>query len=265
MLRICGCITFSLVGVMLTLAFGAVADEKKCSGLNMVPHKDGQYDFTYESWVKRTPNRDHYDFGRCVQNNLKDRSMFVDWKRTNVKGFAKAKDLVESGVESPGKDFDLVDAKLWYGAAPSSLNAPYREVKQGTKPQHVSVRSWVRMAVPTDSNNPDRTLVSIDANFISDVLKLPNGRFMYRYLWRDPFAATRKPVTFVWRSEAVSRAMRTLDSPEALPLASDFTGSYVIDPSAAVYGLGVVEFLDEQRRVVGSAPTALYYPSGLRQ
>ena len=253
------------MAVVLTVVLGAAADERKCSGPNTVPHKDGQYDFTYESWVKRVPDRDHYDFGRCVQNNLKDRSMFVDWKRTNVKGFAKAQDLVESGIESPSKDFDLVDAKLWYGAAPSSLNAPYREVKQGTKPQQVSVRSWIRMAVPTDANNPERTLVSIYATFIADVLRLPNGRFMYRYLWRDPLAATRKPISFLWRAEAVSRAMKSLDVPEALPLNTDFTGSYIIDLAAPTYGLGVVEFLDEQRRVVGSAPTALYSPSSLRQ
>lgn len=266
MIRGRGRLSAPVAAILLIATFGTSSEGKECPGPNKVPHKDGTYDFTYESWVKPQPNRDHYDFGRCVQNNLQDRSMFVDWKRTKVKGFAKPNDLVDAGVESPSKDFDLLDTTLWYGAAPAPINnAQYREVKQGAKPQQTSVRSWVRMAVPTDATNAEKTLVSIDAIFISDVLTLPDGHFLYRYLWRDLLAGTRKPVPFVWRSAPVLQAVKAFgEVPEVLPLASTMTGVFIIDPAPPAYGVAVVEFRDDQRRVVGSAPAALYYPSGSR-
>lgn len=242
--------------------FAAPTEAKECPGPNKVPHKDGTYDFMYESWVKKHPSRDHFDFGRCVQNHLADRSMFVDWKTTQVKGFARAKDLVDAGVESTTKDFDLIDTTLWYGSAPTSIKAPFREIKQQQQPQQATVRSWARMSVPTDARNAEKTLVPMDFEFISDVAVLANGRFIYRYMWQDNLAGTRKPINFVSQSVTIVRARKLLEMPDRIALKSTSTGSFIVDVAGPAYAVVLIEFLDEFNKAVGSAPVAIYYPSG---
>src|SRR5215813_9062114 len=231
--------------VIASIAFLIPADAAECPGPNKVPHKDGTYDFMYESWIKKHPNRDHYDFGRCVENHLGDRSMFVDWKRPQVKGFAKAKDVVDAGIESPTNTSELLDSDLWYGSAPTSFNAPYREIKSKPKPQEAAVRSWARMSVPTDGRNAEKTLVEMSFEFISDVTVLANGRFMYRYLWQDNLAGTRKPINFVTRSTTIEHAVKNLEASTYVPLQSKFTGSFIIDNAAPAYAVVAVEFLDQ--------------------
>jgi hypothetical protein len=262
----CPLVRSMVLGLLVTAAFlvpAGSAASRDCPGPNQVPHRDGTYDFTYESWIKKQPDRDHYDFGRCVKNKLGDRSMFVDWKQTGVKGFAQQDDVVDSVIESVNGDYQIVETKLWYGSTPSAIDAPYRERKEGGQVRYPSVRSAIRMAVPSDGTNPEKTLVTIDAEFISDVLRLANGRFMYRYLWRDLLAGTRKPVGFVWQSESAKQALGEFDVKEPA-LDRSMQGAFIIDKRPPAYSVRIVEFLDQAKRVVGTGPVAVYYPAGTK-
>src|SRR5262249_1107779 len=152
-------------------------------GPNQVPHQDGTYDFTYESWVRKSQQADHYDFGRCVQNNGSV-EMYVDWKNTQVIGWARPKDRVYAQVDSLSPEFDLLDTDLWYRSKPERINAPYREVK---KPKSISpgkLRSTVEMPIPTDSERGVSSLVAVLAQFTSEISSGPEG-YTYTYGWRD--------------------------------------------------------------------------------
>lgn len=248
---------------LLLLSSVGLATAGPCPGPNKTPHHDGTYDFTYESWVKKYENRDHWDFGRCVENKLATKEMYVDWKNTGVLGWAKPKDKVDSAVESPSPDYDLLPTDLWYGAGPTKIDAPYREKKPEQKVTPDVVKSRVHMAVPEDAKRAAETLVSIEVEFTSEVSPDAEG-LKYRYSWSDALAKDRAPVRFRWEGLTLLLSTTGTRPPEQLRLTADrFEVSFVTKTPPA-YAVTLVEFLDRDgKTVVGTAPVATYHPSGV--
>jgi hypothetical protein len=251
-------ITLTMCGILSELAAGGA-----CPGPNKVPHRDGTYDFTYESWIRKYPQRDHWDFGRCVENKLSTIEMYVDWKNTGVKGWAKPDDRVDSAVESPNDDYDLLKTDLWYGAAPARIDTQYREVKPRKEVPPGTVRSYVYMAVPLNPKHAAETLVSIEVEFTSTSEKIPQG-FKYIYQWSDSLATDRAPIRFRWKSLSTLLSATKTPNPERMQLSTEKSAVSFVSVAPPAYDVTVVEFLDRQgETVVGTAPVATYHPSDI--
>lgn len=247
------------------LVFSCVnlAAENACPGPNKVPHKDGTYDFTYESWVKKYQSGDYWNFGRCVENKLTTLEMYVDWENTGVSGWAKPKDTVYAVVESPSSLYKLLPTDLWYGSGPRKINAPYRETKVGRAVVPGAVKSLVHMAVPENSMRVAETLVSIEVEFTSEVMPEPKG-FKYSYSWSDALAKDRAPVRFRWRGLALLLSATATRPPEQLRLLAHKSEVSFVSMAPPTYGVTLVEFLaQEGEKVVGTAPIATYHPSNV--
>jgi hypothetical protein len=254
---ICQCALLTL------LSIGAVAAPRSCPGPNKVPQRDGTYDFTYESWIRKYPDRDHWDFGRCVENKLTTLEMYVDWEKTGVKGWAKPQDKVDTTVDSLSPDYDLIPTDLWYGSAPTRIDTKYRETKvaRGVSPD--TVNSRVHMAVPSDPKHASATLISIEVRFMSEVSGGPDG-YRYRYTWTDLLAKERAPVRF--RSEGLSKLLSAAEvrQPERLDLTAEESGVSFVSKAPPAYAVTLVEFLDKEgETVVGTAPVAMYHPENV--
>jgi hypothetical protein len=248
---------------LVLISIGAVAAPRPCPGPNKVPQRDGTYDFTYESWIRKYQNRDHWDFGRCVENKLAAFEMYVDWKKTGVIGWAKPQDKVDTTVDSPSPDYDLIPTALWYGTAPTKIDTEYRETKpvRGKSPD--SVKSRIHMAIPTDSKRAAATLISIEVEFMSEVSGGPGG-YKYYYAWTDSEAKERAPVRFRW--EGLSKLLSTAEvhRPERLELSAEENSVSFASKEPPVYGVTLVEFLDGKgETVVGTAPVATYHPTNV--
>lgn len=249
-----------------------LAKKEGCPGINKAKHSDGLYHFTYDSWVKRGENRGLYILGRCVHDVAK-REMFVDWKKTNVKGYATKQNgyVVHTELPSLTNQVVLLDTDLWYGAGPNrKINAPYREAKKPDKPQAADPRaefpvlkSRIRIGVPEIKGQRRPNLVSIRAEFTSDVWRLSNGSFLYRYGWRDYLAQERETkIAFQWNSQSVTlaKARFVRDEGRWLLLDRAVTGVFLVSQSAPGYAVTTVDFLDRESQPAASAPVALYFP-----
>src|SRR5262249_19591737 len=140
-------------------------ESEKCPGPNHVKHRTAVHDFTYESWVKpKDPGHECFLFGRCVYNKNK-KGMFVDWKKTLVKGYARP--VCHAEIESPEGKAELTQTALWFGAAPEKIDTKYREVKKGKPRDCGPLQSRIRMSVPRNRSDPEKTLVAIDVEFTS--------------------------------------------------------------------------------------------------
>lgn len=249
--------------LLALLSISAVAAPRPCPGPNKVPQRDGTYDFTYESWIRKYPDRDHWDFGRCVENKLTNLEMYVDWTKTGVKGWAKPQDKVDTTVDSPSRDYDLLHADLWYGSAPTKIDTEYRETKPAGGSSPDSVKSRIHMAVPSDPKRVAATLISIEVEFRSDVSGGADG-YKYRYAWSDSLAKERPPVRFRW--EGLSKLLSTAEvhRPERFELSAEENGVSFVSKAPPVYDVTLVEFLDKYgETVVGTAPVATYHPANI--
>lgn len=255
--------SLSTITLLLSLSVGNIAVARTCPGPNKTPHRDGTYDFTYESWVKKYDNRDHWDFGRCVENKLDKLEMYVDWKKTGVVGWAKPSDTVDITVDSPTPDADLLPTDLFYGSGLTRIDAPYRERKQTKKAGQEAVTSHIHMAIPQDSKRPAETLVSLEVEFASQVQRDAKG-FRYSYRWTDAAAKDRAPVAFRWESLATLLSASGAKPPQTLRLSIEKSEVSFVSNDAPVYDITLVQFLDRNgETVVGTAPVATYHPSGV--
>jgi hypothetical protein len=67
----------SFLGVLVSLAFLCPAHGQPCTGMNTAKHMNADYNFNYESWVKKSDSGKSFVFGRCVQTN-NDKDLYVD-------------------------------------------------------------------------------------------------------------------------------------------------------------------------------------------
>ena len=247
-----------------------------CPGPNTRMHKAKPYYFTYESWVKKDPTGSGFIFGRCVQTKNQE-DLFVDWKKTFVKGFATPGWPCHHELPAPKPDSVQVKSDLWYGAAPDKIEVPYEEVKQivAKGPVPVSgdkLTSRVKMSIPRVAGKTPREarqLVRIDVVFVSEAHK-KEGKYEYTYTWGPVRGKVEpQPVQFRWRSPSVMKAAQGKAGKEGFALLQFGDGprtARLLAEAAPAYRVSVVEFLDaEGRQVVGTAPVAIYYPqSGKR-
>lgn len=249
--------------VLLVLSASALAAPRPCPGPNKVPQRDGTYDFTYESWVRKYEDRDHWDFGRCVENKLTDLEMYVDWKNTGVKGWAKPQDKVDTTVDSPSPDYDLIPTDLWYGSAPTRIDTKYRETKPTSGKSPDSVKSRIHMAVPADPKRAAATLISIEVEFMSEVSGGP-GDYKYQYVWSDSLAKERNPVRFRWEGLSKMLSAAEIHRSEHFELSAEENGLSFLSKAPPAYDVTLVEFLDKEgETVVGTAPVATYHPANV--
>ncbi len=192
--------------------------------------------------------------------------MFVDWRHGTVSighGYALPNDVATWGVTYPTKDSDPVkEAQLWYGAKPTAIPAPYLDVRRAPPPDQVdTLGGWARMALPTDGSRPRETLRAVFLEFSSNVLRLPDGRFLYWYTWRDRLASAGNPFSIRWISASVSRARETLRV-QRMPLQAARTGVFLEEKAVTpAYAVTVVDILDAKNETVGRASATIYYPS----
>ena len=249
--------------MLALLSVSAVAAPRPCPGPNKVPQRDGTYDFTSESWIRKYPDRDHWDFGRCVENKLTNLEMYVDWKKTGVKGWAKPQDKVDTTVDSPSRDYELLPTDLWYGSAPTKIGTEYRETKQARGSSPDAVRSRIHMAVPADPKHAAATLISIEVEFMSEVSGGPSG-YKYRYAWMDSEAKERAPVRFRWEGLSKLLSVAEIHGPERFELSAKGDESSFLSKAPPTYDVTLVEFLDKEgETVVGTAPVATYHPANV--
>lgn len=241
-----------------TPAFG----EDKCPGPNIQAHNDGTYEFTYESWVKKHHNRDHFDFGRCVFNR-KPSEMFVDWKNTGVHGYAAP--IAEHGVDSPTDTWDLKPTDLWYGARPARIDAPFRDPKDRKAAVTHPLASYIRMAIPSDAATGPKSLIQIRIFFESRISRAPDNKFRYTYAWRDALATSTRPQVFIdWQSSSVQAAAKASASEMPLTPRVDQQEVSLDSGQPPDYSAVPVLFLDKNRKVVGSTTASIYFPAGTK-
>jgi hypothetical protein len=252
-------ISFTVLAIS-TLLVGRLAGSP-CPGPNKVPQRDGTYDFTYESWIRKYQHRDHWDFGRCVENRLSTLDMLVDWRGTGVKGWARPNDRVDAGIESPNRDYDLIGTDLWYGSGPRRIDSQYRAPKPQKRAGPGTASSYVYMAIPANLKRPAETLVSIEVEFLSAVEETPEG-FRYRYQWSDSLATDRAPVRFRW--DALSKLLSAVGKSnfEQHELTAEKSDVSFVSKAPPAYDIALMELLDSDgETAVGTTPIATYHPS----
>lgn len=85
---------------------------------------DGTYTFKYASWVDKT-GPDSFHFIRMVDTD--NDCMFVDWKGTNIFGFAQRDRPLVATLPGASDHFHIQSTDLWYGAGLTKITAKYKE------------------------------------------------------------------------------------------------------------------------------------------
>jgi hypothetical protein len=242
-----------------------------CPGPNALPHKDGTYDFTHESWLKKASSAgDKHFFGACVYNNLATGDdMAVNWKDAQLDGWAPPHDCALSVLEGPASGTELsVPSILYYGTGLVPLRVSLFRPQQTKTPRFLDIiKSVLRLAVPRNTKNVRASLTHVDLEFASGVFVLTDGSFLYFYSWLDRRANGREraPVRFRWNSQAVRRAMAQAKlSADDLRLTETTRGVTVVNKESPAYSITSVEILDEAGRHAGGGPVAIYYPQGTK-
>jgi hypothetical protein len=266
---------FISAAIVLLFAFQADGDppDDECPGINATAHKSKPYYFTYESWVQKDKHADFFDFGRCVQTK-NDVDLFVDWKKTQVKGFASPGWPCLHILPSPTADEEIVKSDLWYGAAPDKIVAPFREVKAkpevkatpaGKEMPIMALESRVKMSIPRRAGRTKdqaQNLTKIDLRFRSSVHRTGNS-YEYVYSWQTRMPnPPERPIRFRWMSDSINKAVES-PSDRRLELSGESQTGRLRAMATPEYAVTVVEFLDEAgEQVIATASVALYHPAG---
>ncbi len=91
------------IAFVLILAASPSGIAEDCAGLNQAMKKDGNYHFTYESWVQKNKKGDTFLFGRCAQTK-NGADVFIDWKKAGVSGYAREGAPLHNEISWPTKD-----------------------------------------------------------------------------------------------------------------------------------------------------------------
>jgi hypothetical protein len=253
---------FFFTFVLVALPVSVFSQAQECPGPNKQNHQDGNYKFTYESWVKKSPSDQSFTFGRCVQNYVAERSMYVKWENTGVEGYAKPYGgkghYVSNEIPSETDKSKFIKASLWYGIRPDKVEAPYREIDE--KPTgKVSMQSRAIMSLPVIPND-EKSLVPVLFEFISSVIR-SGDRYEYLYQVRD--RENSRAIGVLWRSKTITEALIRADKRQPFFITSDGFKVSVFNSSPPEYRIVPVDFFDKQLKVrVGGAQTAVYLPVG---
>ena len=109
------------LGFTLFLSNGIRA-ENKCPGPITGHKSSSEFNFTYESWMKKQHDDDvaSYRFMRCVHNRHR-LELWVDWESTGLKGTSRPQDVIHIFFDEPINDNVKEYRKLWYGPRPKKL------------------------------------------------------------------------------------------------------------------------------------------------
>jgi len=204
-----------LVGAIGVIAFsGTPKAAHKCGqkkGGLAGRQKDGVYALEYQSWVEKQGDR-QFEFGRSVKNDHATSLLFVDWKKTGVKGYARPKDCVFAIFPSLSDAKKTTKTDLWYGAKPRSIRTDFladvradpKKVAKSRRLQYQDLKplqSRIRVGIPISIKDPRAdALTVVDVGFQSDVVKLDTpddlgeaGPFLCRILWSDNSSDRKRP------------------------------------------------------------------------
>lgn len=254
----------SLLAVLVLAVPFLAADDDEKPGKEATQHKVNPYHFFYESLVKKDDAGKMFTFGRNVLN-MTDKALFVDWRKTNLKGYAPPKGRVVSEIPGPSEEFVLKDSELWYGAAPVKLDTKFKDIKK-TEDTREKLQSTIQMCLPKEKAE-NSALYCIDVKFISTVTE-EGGEFEYSYSWPDAKAALRMKdipfqfqnknvlVFFLNQDKALANKMKLGDVAQTMKFKSKEEPKYHVT---------TLDFYDQGKKMaVGSAPVALYLPKGLK-
>ena len=91
---------------------------------------DGLYHFSYGTCIQQRSKL--FYFQRIVRNNAEE-AVFIDWRGTNIKGYARLKVPLVSDLAAPSPKYVLGTTKLYYGASPKGIETklllPEKETK----------------------------------------------------------------------------------------------------------------------------------------
>lgn len=119
--------------LLLTSSIPALADEW-CVGKDPVPHDDGRYHFTYESWVRARANA--FMYGRCIKVLDPTAKLRNFWEGVLPEGIA-TKERPTTGGQSYIDDVSENGvAKLHYGNSDDSFDASY--IRHKSQPNGVT-------------------------------------------------------------------------------------------------------------------------------
>lgn len=101
----------------LVLIASTSAQADSCRGPVSGKVATQQFDFTYESWMKPSPQTKAYRFERCVQNDGA-KELWINWESTGLKGVAKPHDISYKFFDEVSDDKVEKPKSLWYGPRP---------------------------------------------------------------------------------------------------------------------------------------------------
>jgi hypothetical protein len=236
--------------------------------MNTAKHNNAVYDFNYESWVKKSDDGKSFVFGRCVQTN-NDKDLYVDWKKTNLSGFALPNSPCNSQITSPTSDEMAVQTDLLFGVAKEKIVVSYKEVKDKDAYNIEPLISKIKMYVPSVAGKATE-LRKVDAEFVARVEK-KGDNFKYTYSWgpaagkgkgKEKQLVDHEQIRFRWVSDSVQKAMKDSGHKDApASVFKERENVSLMSASEPAYAVTVIEFLDRAgKEVVGTCPAAVYYP-----
>lgn len=257
--------------VALALSGISAQDPDECVRAKAPTIKNNLVHLQYDSWVKPTGDGGRFHFDRCVLSHQKAKRVFVDWVDTGAKGVTDAEGLVRGGLEAPTKDHEEKKTDLIYGIARTKSPSKYLEVKNNQvgdqTPLPGSLRSYAKMGLPIgkEESDPRFLVVDIDVEFESAAMKMPDGKYLYTYSWRDRLAEKRpgeEKIFVNWPDKFVVQATSSKETPRSI-LSSSSQGGYAIDKAPPAFTMITVDFCttaDKGARALGTARVSILRP-----
>jgi hypothetical protein len=263
-----GTLTWALIsaGLLQCLFWQAAQAEETCPSASANHYKTSDFSLLFDSVITPVPGSTKFKFERCVANKNPQTQVYVDWDTIDLSGFVGDSPMSIS-ITSETDKYDALPSNIYVGAARNIVKQVYYRSKEETPfyqakvvvDKFTNIITEIRMAVPRDAADPEKTLVDIKLQFIADVTPLAEGNYRYNFTWYDLSESGGEPFNFIWKSETL---MAMTEGANLMALRKDSRSAQFAFPPT--YGLTVIEILDAQNRPVASAPVAIFHPSNFR-